>query len=56
MGLRGILVGARHLSRGQMSGFGSVGLTWFHREAAIQEIKNRLEIEKVYESSAQDLR
>ena len=54
--LRGILDGARHRSRGQMSGFRSEGFTWFHREAAIQEIKNRLEIEKVYESSAQDLR
>ena len=54
--LWGILEGARHRSRTQMASFRSDGFTWFHRETASQEIKNREEIEKAYESSAQDLR
>ncbi len=54
--LRAILDGARHRSRGQMAAFRSEDFTWFHRETAIREIKNREEIDKVYESSAQDLR
>jgi S1-C subfamily serine protease len=54
--LRGTLESALHRSRSQMEGFRSEGFTWFHRESAIQEIRNRDEIEKVYESSVQDLR
>ncbi len=54
--LRAILDGARHRSRGQMAAFRSENFTWFHRENALQEIKNREEIDKVYESSVQDLR
>lgn len=54
--LRGTLESALHRSRGQMEAFRSEGFTWFHRESAIQEVRNRDEIEKVYENSVQDLR
>lgn len=54
--LRGILDGARHRSRGQMAAFNCEGYTWFHRESGTQEIKNREQIDKAYETSAQDLR
>ena len=54
--LLGILDGARHRSRGQMAAFRCDGFTWFHRESGLQEIRNREEIDKAYETSAQELR
>lgn len=54
--LRGIFDSARHRSRSQMAGFKSEGFTWFHRESANQETRQRAEIDKAYESTVADLR
>ncbi len=54
--LRGIFDSARHRSRGQMAALKSEGFTWFHRESAAQEAKQREEIDKAYESTVADLR
>jgi serine protease Do len=54
--LRGVLESARHRSRSQMAGFSSEAFTWFHRDAADKEVRNRTEIDKVYEISVMDLR
>lgn len=53
---RGVLESARHRSRSQMTAFNHDGFTWFHRDAADKEIRNRAEIDKVYELSMMDLR
>jgi serine protease Do len=54
--LRGVLESARHRSRSQMATFDQNGFTWFHRDVADKEIRNRTEIDKVYELSVMDLR
>ena len=54
--LYGILDGARHRSRAQMSAFNTESYTWFHRESALAEIKKREQIDKAYEESVQELR
>ncbi len=53
---RGVLESARHRSRSQITGFNQEGFTWFHRDVADKEIRNRSEIDKVYELSVMDLR
>jgi hypothetical protein len=54
--LRGIFDSARHRSRSQMEALKSDGFTWFHRESATQETLQRVEIDKVYESTVAELR
>ena len=54
--LRSVFDSARLRSKSQISSLNVQGFAWFHRDMAEKEVRNREEIDKVYESSLLELR